>query len=195
MALKASTGIKISMQSIARFVVKFSVFCVTLVIAGRLSLALTGTTEGVALVWLPAGVALISLIYIDRRLWPGIALGSFITNLSFGLPIDTALGIAAGSTLGALTGLYALQLAASGKSFETPAIVVKLIGIGATSSALVSAALGVTALHFTGLIPEEAILGAGWRWWLGDAIGVVVISPMVLIYFSINPPADPRDEP
>jgi integral membrane sensor domain MASE1 len=188
MALKASTKVKTTIRSTARSVVKTGVFCVTLVIAGRLSLALTGTAEGVALVWLPAGVALIGLIYIDRSLWPGVALGSFITNLTFGLPIDTALGIAAGSTLGALAGVYALQLAAFSKSLETPANAVKLNGIGATSSASVSAILGVTALHVTGLIPEEALLGAGWRWWIGDAVGVVVISSVMPIYLSVSPP-------
>ena len=195
MALQASTKAETTIQRTARSVIKTGVFCVTLLITGRLSLAMTGTTEGVALVWLPAGVALIGLIYIDRRLWPCVALGSFITNLTFGLPIITALGIAAGSTLGALTGVYALQRAAFNKSLETPTNAVKLNGIGATSSALVSAVLGVAALHVTGFIPEEALLGAWWRWWIGDAIGIVVIGSLVPIYLSIGPPAKTRDEP
>ncbi len=83
--------------------------CVILVITGRLSLFLTGTSEGVALIWLPAGVALVTLVFIDRYLWPAGAIGSFITNMTFGLPIATALGIAAGNTLGVVVGVAAVS--------------------------------------------------------------------------------------
>ena len=183
------------MRSIGPVVIKISVLCVILVITGRLSLFLTGTSEGVALIWLPAGVALVTLVFIDRHLWPAVAIGSFITNVTFGLPVSTALGIAAGSTLGALVGVYALQLAAFSRRPEKIINVVKFNGIGAPASALVSAVVGVTALHVTGIIPEESLLDNGLRWWIGDALGIILVGGLMWAYFGIRPPAKTRDVP
>jgi integral membrane sensor domain MASE1 len=183
------------MRSIRPVIVKIGVLSVIMVIAGRLSLFLTGTSEGVALIWLPAGVALVTLVFIDRHLWPAVAIGSFITNVTFGLPIATALGIAAGSTLGAIVGVYALQLAAFSKRPERIINAVKFNGIGATASASVSAVVGVIALHVTGIIPEESLLGNGLRWWIGDALGIVLVGGLMWVYFGIHPPAKTPDEP
>jgi integral membrane sensor domain MASE1 len=183
------------MRSIGPVVIKFGVLCVTLVVAGRLSLFLTGTSEGVALIWLPAGVALVTLVFIDRHLWPAVAIGSFITNATFGLPIAAALGIAAGSTLGALAGVYALQLAAFSRQPEKIMNVFKFNGIGATASALVSAVAGVTALYVTDIIPEESLLDNGLRWWIGDALGIILVGGLTWAYFGSRPSAKSRDVP
>jgi integral membrane sensor domain MASE1 len=183
------------MRSIGPVVIKISVLCVTLVITGRFSLFLTGTSEGVALIWLPAGVALVALVFIDRDLWPAVAIGSLITNATFGLPIAAALGIAAGSTLGALAGVYALQLAAFRRRPEKIIDAVKFNGIGAPVSAFVSAVVGVTALHVTGLIPEDSLLGNGLRWWIGDALGIILVGGLMWVYFGNRPPAKTRDAP
>ncbi len=183
------------MRSIGPVVIKISVLCVILVITGRLSLFLTGTSEGVALIWLPAGVALVTLVFIDRHLWPAVAIGSFITNATFGLPIAAALGIAAGSTLGALVGVYALQLAAFSRRPEKILNVVKFNGIGAPASAFVSAVVGVTALHVTGVISEDSLLGNGLRWWIGDALGIILVGGLMWVYFGVRPPAKTRDAP
>jgi integral membrane sensor domain MASE1 len=180
------------MPSTRPVVIKIGVLCVILVITGRLSLFLTGTSEGVALIWLPAGVALVALVFIDRHLWPSVTIGSFITNVTFGLPIATALGIAAGSTLGALVGVYALQLAAFSKRPEKIINAVKFNGIGATASATVSAVVGVIALHVTGLIPEESLLDNGLRWWIGDALGIILVGGLMWVYIGTRPPAETR---
>ena len=183
------------MRSIGPVVIKLSVLCVILVITGRLSLFFTGTSEGVALIWLPAGVALVTLVFIDRRLWPAVAIGSLITNMTFGLPIPTALGIAAGSTLGALVGVYVLQLTAFSKRPEKIMNAVKFNGIGAPASAFVSAVVGVTALHATGLIPEDSLLGNGLRWWIGDALGIILVGGLMWAYFGTRPAAKTQDVP
>ncbi len=186
---------QMDMRSVRLVVVKIGVLCVILVIAGRLSLFLTGTSEGVALIWLPAGIALVTLVFIDRHLWPGVTLGSFITNVTFGLPIVTAFGIAAGSTLGAVVGVYALQLAAFSRQPERIINAVKFNGIGASASASVSALVGVIALHVTGIIPEESLLGNGLRWWIGDALGIILVGGVMWVYLGIGLPANTRDVP
>jgi integral membrane sensor domain MASE1 len=183
------------MRNIRPVIVKITLLSVIMIIAGRLSLFLTGTSEGVALIWLPAGVALVALVFIGRHLWPAVAIGSSITNVTFGLPISAALGIAGGSTLGAVAGVYALQLAAFSKRPERVINAVKFNGIGATVSSSVSAIAGVTALHVAGIIPEESLLDNGLRWWTGDALGIVLVGGLMWVYFGTRPPAETPDEP
>ena len=175
------------MGSIRPVAIKLAVLCVIMVITGRLSLLLTGTSAGVALIWLPAGVALVALVFIDRHLWPGVMVGSFVTNLTFGLPFATALGIAAGSTLGALVGAYALQLAAFSKRPEKILNAVKFNGIGAIARSFVSPVVGVIALYTTSIIPEESLLANGLRWWIGDALGIFLVGGFMWAYFGTRP--------
>lgn len=161
---------------------------IILILTGRLSLFLFGTEEGVAYIWLPAGAAFVTLVFIKRSLWPGITIGSFITNVTFGLPIFTSIGIAFGSTIGALAGVYALQFAAFTKDPERIKNAVKFNGLGATVSAAVSAVGGITALHLTGIIPQEALLGNGWRWWIGDTIGIILVGALAWMFFNVVQP-------
>jgi integral membrane sensor domain MASE1 len=72
---------------------------------------------------------------------------------------------------------------------------VKFNGIGATASASVSAVVGVIALHVTGLIPEESLLGNGLRWWIGDALGIILVGGLMWVYFGIHPPVKTRGVP
>ena len=47
-------------------------------------------------------MALAALVLYGYRLWPGIALGAFLVNLSAGAPVLVAGGMALGNTLEAL---------------------------------------------------------------------------------------------
>lgn len=169
---------------------KIGLLCIVLVILGRLSLFLSGTEEGVALVWLPAGAAFVSLVFIDRHLWPGVTLGAFITNVTFGLPIYPSIGIAFGSTLGVLAGVYALQLAAFRQQPGSKIHAVKFNAIGATVNAPIAAMVGVIALYLAGIVPLEALLGNGWRWWAGDALGICIVGAMMWPFLSFSTPGD-----
>ncbi|WP_257217519.1 MASE1 domain-containing protein, partial [Streptomyces sp. HG99] len=49
--------------------------------------------------WPPTGIALASLLLRGPRVWPGIALGALLVNLSLGPSIPAVLAIALGNTL------------------------------------------------------------------------------------------------
>src|SRR2546422_8080872 len=68
-----------------------------------LSLALEGAAQ-VTAVWPPTGIALAALLLGGYRLWPGIAFGAFLVNVSVGAPVLVACGMAMGNTLEALVG-------------------------------------------------------------------------------------------
>src|SRR4030095_3197364 len=45
----------------------------------------------------PTGIALVAISLFGYRLWPGIALGAFLVNLSAGAPVLAAFGMATGN--------------------------------------------------------------------------------------------------
>src|SRR5579872_2727711 len=89
--------------------IKCLVLCGLYVGTARLGLLL-GPVGGVATtVWPPTGISLAALLLFGYDLWPGVALGAFLTNASIGVPAFGALGIAIGNTLEALIGAIFLN--------------------------------------------------------------------------------------
>ena len=143
-----------------------------------------GAISGFAtLVWPPTGIALAALLLGGYRLWPGIFLGALIANVWNGAPIPVALGIAAGNTLEALLGAYLLRKLPDFRlSLDRVRDAVGLILIAGGLATVVSATIGVVSLNLAGLV-EPGQLAATWRaWWLGDAMGALLIAPAVLVW-------------
>src|SRR5258705_3851476 len=65
-------------------------------------LALAFVHESASAVWPPTGVALATLLFRGRTLWPGIFLGAFFANYPLEGSIPISLAIAAGNTLEAV---------------------------------------------------------------------------------------------
>ena len=68
-----------------RFVGIFVLYFFASLLLGKLSLELAANQDGVAIIWLPAGFALVGLVFIDMRLWPSITLSSFVSNFYNGV--------------------------------------------------------------------------------------------------------------
>jgi signal transduction histidine kinase len=65
-------------------------------------------------------------------------------------------------------------------SLECVRDAVALIIFSAAVSPLVSATVGVTSLHLGGILARDHIAETWRAWWIGDAIGVLLVAPMVL---------------
>ena len=168
--------------STRRFAFAVVALAISYVLAARLGLAFAVVAEQVTLVWPPTGLALGALIVFGRRLWPGVLAGAFVVNVWAHAPPVVALAIAAGNTTEALLGVWLLQRAglSPGRWRVLDAIVL------VASAMLVCAPLGATAgaasLCGGGLEPWSAF-GPLWRdWWLGDAVGALVVAPVILCW-------------
>jgi signal transduction histidine kinase len=117
------------------------------------------------------------------RLWPGVALGAFLVNALTDVPLATAAGIAVGNTLEALSGAYLLhRLARFRNSLERLQDVLGLVVLAAVLSTTVSATIGVTSLCVGGAAPWGLYGSLWWQWWLGDAMGALVVTPVLLTW-------------
>jgi len=148
-------------------------------------------------VWPASGIALAGILLWGSRVWPGIWLGSFLVNIwaaytaTQAIPEFTGFAVAAsiavGSTLQALLTAHLLQrwigagrLFMSGPStLGFAAVVAVCCGVAAT--------WGVTTLQLSGIMDLAAYLEPWLTWWLGDVIGVLVLTPAMLNWKHLLP--------
>jgi class 3 adenylate cyclase/integral membrane sensor domain MASE1 len=151
-------------------------------LAARLGLSLAFDTERVTAIWPPTGIALAALVLGGYRLWPAVAIGAFLANAWGGLPLYAELGIALGNTLGALVATWLLyRVAGFRPSLERVRDVAALVVLAGGVSTAISASVGVGSLLLAGEI-DWGELPSVWRtWWLGDAGGVLVVAPALLV--------------
>jgi PAS domain S-box-containing protein len=164
-----------------KYILQTALLAAVYLVFARLGLSIQPVNAFATLVWPPSGIALAALLVFGYRYWPGIAVGAILANLWTGAPVPVALGIGAGNTLEALAGAYALRSIPGFRgSLDRLQDVLGLIVFGCVASTAVSATIGVSSLVLGGIVPA-ARFGATWRaWWLGDAIGDLVVVPLLL---------------
>ena len=150
---------------------------------GRFGLMLDAVSGFASLVWAPTGVALAALLLGGSRMWPGVAVGAFAVNLSMGAPFPAALGISAGNTLEAVIGArLVLQLNRGRVTLDRLSDVGRFLMVAVLLATTISASIGVLSLSaFERVAPES--MSSTWRaWWLGDVIGALVVTPVLLLW-------------
>src|SRR5262249_52188669 len=151
--------------------------------AARLGLWLAPVHKNVSLVWPPSGIALAALLLCGYRIWPGIALGAFFASATTGVGLIISAGIALGNTLEAVTATYLLRrLTRFRESLERPQDVLELVVLAATISTTVAATIGVNSLCLGHAASWLMYATLWWQWWLGDAAGVLVVAPVLLLW-------------
>jgi signal transduction histidine kinase len=149
--------------------------------------------RSVTLVWPPTGLALAALLVGSRRLWPGVALGAFAANATTpGVSLVVAAAIALGNTLEAVVGATLVRAAPFRAQLDRTRDVVRLAFFGAAVAPAVGATCGASALVLAGLLAPSA-LWSTWRvWWLGDAMGALLLAPVLLCFSASADEETPR---
>ena len=153
--------------------------------AGKLGLSWAYIHASASAVWPPTGLALAALLLWGYRLWPGIFLGAFLVNITTQGSVATTFGIAAGNTLEALLGAWAINRFANGaKAFERARNIFKFVLFAPILSTAVSATFGVTSLTLGGFAHWNQYAPIWFTWWLGDAVGDLIVAPILLIWLT-----------
>src|SRR6266850_888698 len=147
-------------------------------LTARLGLRLGAVAGFATLVWPPTGISLAALFLFGDALWPAVALGAFAVNIAAGAPLPVACGIATGNTLEALAGANLLRLARFQPGLERVRDVLALVLL----AALVSALIGVGSLWAGGVVHGSEAPAATQAWWIGDALGNLVIAPALFVW-------------
>ena len=131
--------------------------------------------------WPPTGIALAALLVFGLRIWPGIAIGAFVLNATVGSSLAAAAIIAAGNTIAPICALLLLRIVGFRSEIDRRRDALALVFLGALAPMLLSATVGTVALLLTGGIPVGDFGTTWWVWWTGDATGVLVVTPLLLV--------------
>ena len=163
--------------------------------SGKIGLLLNIPPGYATAFWPASGFALAGLLLYGHTLWPGILIGSFLINFgtSLGLantedyiqPVLFAIGIGIGATLQALAGVSLINRYINTKSGLLEARnIVLFMALGGPLSCLISAGWGVTVLWLMGHVSIQQYPYNFMTWWLGDSTGVLIVVPLLLIWFG-----------
>lgn len=164
-------------------------------IIARFSLLLALPPGYATPIWPAAGIALAAVLILGNRVAPGIWLGSFLANaassvdftsapaLTESLLVPAGLGVA--GTLQALAGAFTIRrFVGFPTPLDQPQDVIKFLGLGGPVCCMIGASVGVTTLVLAGKLPAGSYAFNWWAWWIGDAIGVLIATPLVLTWFG-----------
>lgn len=172
--------------------VRVTILAAAYTLTGIVGLSLAIPPGYATAVWPPSGMALAALMLWGPRVWPGIAIGSFLVNVAVSatnanvsftvLSAAIAASIAAGSTVQALACAGALRRwVGLEQLFESGSAMLLFTGV-ATVACLVASSWGVATLNIAGVVPPEHFLDTWQTWWLGDLIGMIVFAPVFLTW-------------
>ncbi|KOU89433.1 membrane protein [Streptomyces sp. XY593] len=131
--------------------------------------------------WPPTGIAVASLLLRGLRVWPGIALGAFLVNVPLGPSIPAVLAIVLGNTLAPVCSYALLRRTGFRTELDRLQDAMGLIFLGALTGMLISATVGSGALALSGALSAEEFWPTWSVWWTGDAMGVLVVTPVLLV--------------
>jgi PAS domain S-box-containing protein len=145
--------------------------------------------------WLPAGLYVAVLLLHETRQWPGLmlaALGAGLAfDLSLGTPFVTALAFYAANTVAALTGAWLMRrFVARRPTLATLREFLWLAVYAAALAPMVGATVGAAAVTLSGM--GHSYWQAWWIWWASNAMAILLVAPLVLVWCTPPSPEDKR---
>ncbi|MER6387622.1 MASE1 domain-containing protein [Streptomyces sp. NPDC059382] len=131
--------------------------------------------------WLPTGIAVAALLWLGPRIWPGIALGTFCVMQTLSPFEPVGLAIVAGNTLAPLCAYAMLRRVGFRTEMDRLRDGLALVFLGGLLPMLISATIGAGVLALSGSLPASGFWPVWWSWWAGDAMGVLVVTPLLLV--------------
>ena len=159
---------------------------------GWLSLRVAIPPDYVSLVFVPAGLAFVAALTWGRVGLAGIALGSLALNgfnnwlggsglLHLNLLVTPlAAALQAGLSVWAVRRWVGYP-----NALDTPGRVLGFLALGGPLGCLINASLSVPVLVMSGIVPQPEALFSWWNWWLGDALGVMLTAPLLLVAWGL----------
>jgi len=137
--------------------------------------------EQISPLWPAAGVALAVPMLLGPRFWPGIFLGALLTNIALG-PSPVAIPvISSGNTIGPMPAYAVMRRLGGRNRLDRLPDAVLLVVVGAIGGTIVSAVLGTGVLILDGALVPADFRATALVWWTGDAMGVLAITPLLLL--------------
>ncbi len=173
----------------------FLIAAVGYYLAGQLGLLLAISPGFASAVWPASGLALGCVLLMGRySSLLGVGVGSFFINLGVASQgsshiewamVMPSLIIGCGAMFQARAGVYLFKkLLGHYSHIDSPKDIIRFVLIIAPLSCFVSASVGVTALFSQGFINADNLVFSWLTWWVGDTIGIWLVTPLIISLFS-----------
>src|SRR5262245_3760166 len=152
------------------------------ILGGKLGLTFTSVHASASPVWPPTGIALASLLLFGAWVWPAVAVGAFIVNMTTAGSVATSLGIAGGNTLEVvMIARFVEEFAAGRYAFDRPRTAF-VFSAAVVPGAVVSASVGVASLALGGYASTSDLPIMWTTWVFGNVAGALIITPALLLW-------------
>jgi PAS domain S-box-containing protein len=186
---EAAAKLRVSPREVGKYLAQITLVFAFYFVAGKLDQVLPMINGSIGPVWPASGIALAALLLFGYQVWPGVAAGAFLVVLlrPNPLPPTAAAAYVTGITLAALTGWFLLRRIVNfNPSLSRLRDAFGFIVLGAFSSSVVSASIGASVLY---AVHVRGWSGFGRAWlvyWLGDSMGVLLVTPLVLSLVNLR---------
>jgi len=179
----------VRVQGRSAAIVRLAALTLAYYVAGRVGLSLAYLNASASPIWPPTGIAIAALALFGRDLWPAVAAGALLVNLTTSGTLWVSAVIAAGNTCEALVAVYLVERFANGAQAFQRSRDVFFFGVGAAIIApIVSAVVGVSALTLAHL-SDPGLFRVLWvTWWMGDALGAILYAPALILLWTDRRP-------
>jgi PAS domain S-box-containing protein len=179
-------------KGIFRFLILNLLIAIAYAIGVSLSHKFATLPGAVTSVWFPSGMTLALVFFLGKRVFLGIAIGSFLGNSPFLLNYKPELSLfniilinfacACGDIFQPWLATYFIKKFARHKDIFSHIDTVVLYIVAAFFSPTVSASFGVTSLYFAELIKWNEYEISWLTWWLHSALAHLIFTPTLLLY-------------
>ncbi|MET9899726.1 MASE1 domain-containing protein [Streptomyces sp. NPDC006446] len=161
--------------------------------AGLLGLLRQLSVEGAVFtpIWPPTGVAVAALLLLGISSWLGIALGALLVVLSlssFSSFQPSVIGIVAGNTIAPICAYLLLRRVRFRPDLSRLRDGLALVFLAALGSMMISATMDVGLLVLQDKLAAEGFWAVWLAWWVGDAMGVLIVTPIILMLYAVRVP-------
>ena len=167
------------------FALRILGFALLYFVGGQLGFVIKTAFVGITPLWPPSGIALFAMLVYGIAMWPSVVLGIVLLAWFNAIPPSAALfGIAAQVTEAWLA-WYLLHRFVGTLNLERYQDLLRFILLAPTLPPAVSASVGCTGLVLVGMAPTDNWLSMWVMWWLGDAAGIIVLTPALLALHAL----------
>ncbi|MEM7794760.1 MAG: adenylate/guanylate cyclase domain-containing protein [Cyanobacteria bacterium P01_C01_bin.118] len=163
--------------------VRVGCLAVCFFLAAQLSTTALDIEAAASPLWPPAGIGLAVLLIYGQSLWVGVALGAFWASLADSVPWGLSLVLCFGSALQAWVGSYLLRRrwARSFQLYDWQLDdLLTFVGLGVLLTPTINALYSTLVGYGFGVLGEQNPLQNAIVIWLGDGMGILVITPLLL---------------
>lgn len=146
-----------------------------------LLLALDGFT--ITIFWPASGFALAIMLLYGPRGLPGILAGGIVAGRMATDHVGAAVMLGMADTVEPLLAWWLLtRRMAFDSRLRGWQDFFRLVLLAGPMAAVAGMAIGTTALWASGVLPGELMTQTAMRWWMGDVLGIALLTPLILIW-------------